>query len=72
MSLSLHLKYPVQCFKIFTDKRSKSLGYLQSAKRNQTKRNETDQNETKPNETKRNDFFPKRNVMKKNEKFNMA
>jgi hypothetical protein len=58
MSLSLHLKYPVQCFKIFTDKRSKSLGYLQSAKRN---RNETKRNETKPIKTKRNQT--KRNEM---------
>jgi hypothetical protein len=41
-------------------------------KRNQTKRNETDRNETKRNQEKQNDCFPKRNVMKKNEKFNMA
>ena len=33
---------------------------------------ETKPNETKSNETKRNEFFPKRNVTKKNEKFNMA
>ena len=38
----------------------------------ETKRNETERNEIKPNETKRNEIFPKRNVMKKNEKFNMA
>ena len=46
-------------------------------KRNEMKRNETEQNETKSNETKRNrskrnDIFPKRNVTRKNEKFNMA
>ena len=33
---------------------------------------ETKRNEIKRKETKRNEIFPKRNVTKKNEKFNMA
>ena len=41
-------------------------------KRNRTKRSEIKQNETKPIKTKRDDIFPKRNVTKENEKFNMA
>ena len=40
--------------------------------RNETKRNEIKQNETKLIKTKRNEIFIKRNVTKKNEKFNMA
>jgi hypothetical protein len=58
---------------IFTVAERKQSGAVISfGNTNETQRSETERNETKSDKTKQNDFFPKRNVTKKNEKFNMT
>ena len=69
MELSVKLSWvPVKC----ETKQKRNETIPNETKRNQTKPIETKRNEIKRNETKRNEIFPKLNVAKKNEKFNMA